>query len=92
MHGGIGFGAGTAVAANYQGLWWAAGGTESGWGINFAHSGDQVFATWYTYNTGGKAWWLSMLANKSSAATYSGPIYVDVGPPFNNFVGSGTAT
>jgi hypothetical protein len=81
-------------AANYQGLWWATGGTESGWGINFAHQGDQVFATWYTYDTTGKAWWLSMLANRTAPAgnAYSGPIYVDSGPPFNNFVGAGMPT
>ncbi len=78
-----------AAAFNVQGLWWATGGTESGWGVNFAHQGDQVFGTWYTYDTTGRAWWLSMLANRSSGNTYSGPIYVDRGPPFNNFVGMG---
>ncbi len=77
------------VAFNVQGLWWAAGGSESGWGINFAHQGDQVFGTWYTYDTTGKAWWLSMLANRSAGNTYSGNINADTGPPFNDFVGSG---
>ena len=71
---------------NYQGLWWNA--SESGWGINFAHAGDQVFATWYTYDTSGKAWWLSMLAARTTGNTYTGTINVDSGPPFNNFVGA----
>jgi hypothetical protein len=84
--------AGPPAAVNFQGLWWAAGGTESGWGINFAHQGDQVFGTWYTYDTSGKAWWLSMLANRTTGNTFSGPLYVDHGPPFNNFVGMGTPT
>ena len=86
--------AGAASDANYQGLWWAAGGTESFWGINFAHSGDRVFATWYTYDTTGKAWWLSMLAGRTTPNSneYTGDINVDVGPPFNNFVGSGMPT
>ena len=75
---------------NYQGLWWNA--SESGWGINFAHSGDQMFATWYTYDTSGKAWWLSMLANRTTGNTYAGEINVDSGPPFNNFVGAGVKT
>ncbi len=85
--------AGLGVSAlNFQGLWWAAGGAESGWGINFAHQGDQVFATWYTYDTAGRAWWLSMLGNRTAPAgnTYSGPIYVDSGPPFSAFAGSAT--
>jgi len=85
---------GAPVALNYQGLWWASGGTEAFWGINFAHQGDQVFGTWYTYDTTGKAWWLSMLATRTTPTSnvYTGPIYVDHGPPFNNFAGSGTPT
>ncbi len=79
---------------NYQGLWWVPGGAESGWGINFAHSGDQIFATWYTYDTIGRAWWLSMLAARTSPTSnaYAGTIVVDTGPPFSNFVGTGTPT
>ncbi len=37
-----------AGATNYQGLWWNA--NESGWGINFAHQGDTIFATWFTFD------------------------------------------
>ena len=75
---------------NYQGLWWNA--AESGWGINFAHQGGQIFATWYTYDTSGRAWWLSMLATQTSASTFAGPIFEDSGPPFNNYVGMGVPT
>jgi len=80
-----------AATFNVQGLWWAAGGTESGWGINFAHPDNRVFATWYTYDTAGKAWWLSMLADRTpgNPNAYAGRINVDSGPPFNNFVGKG---
>ncbi len=82
------------VSANYQGLWWASGGTESGWGVNFAHAGDRIFATWYTYDTAGKAWWLSMLATRTTPTSnvYTGPIYVDAGPPFDDFTGAGVPT
>jgi len=65
-------GAGAQPAPNYQGLWWAApAGVESGWGINFAHQGDQVFATWYTYDTSGEAWWLR--SGRSAASDKSDP-------------------
>ncbi len=79
-------------AANYQGLWWDA--AESGWGVNFAHEGDQVFATWYTYDTSGNPWWLSILATRidPAAILYAGPIYASSGPSFDNFVGAGSAT
>jgi len=69
---------------NYDGLWWAApGGIESGWGINFSHQGDVIFATWFTYDGSGKAWWLSMTANKVAENVYSGALIQTRGPSFN---------
>ena len=69
---------------NYQGLWWAApAGSESGWGINFAHQGDVIFATWFTYDTTGKAWWLGMQANRTATGVYAGTIFATHGPAFN---------
>ncbi len=70
-------------AVNYQGLWWATGGVESGWGINFAHQGDVIFATWFTYDAAGNAWWLSMTANKVAEGIYTGTLFQTHGPPFN---------
>jgi len=70
--------------ANYTGLFWnSPPGSESGWGINFAHQGDVIFATWFTYDLTGKAWWLAMTANKTGNATYSGTLYQTTGPSFN---------
>ncbi len=57
-------------ATNYQGLWWNP--QESGWGINFAHQGDIIFATWFTYDTQGKPWWLIAVLDKSAEGIYSG--------------------
>ena len=70
---------------NVQGLWWVSGGAESGSGISIAHQGGEVFATWFTYDATGKAWWLSMLGSQTTANTFIGPIYVDRGPAFNNY-------
>ncbi len=95
---------GLPAGGNYEGLWWAApAGSESGWGINFAHQGDVIFATWFTYDGGGKAWWLSMTANKTADNVYAGTLYQTHGPAFNavpfdpmavsaSAVGSGTLT
>jgi serine protease len=67
-----------------QGLWWnAPGGSESGWGINFAHQGDVIFATWYTYDATGKAWWLSMTANRIAPNVYTGTLVQTRGPAFS---------
>jgi hypothetical protein len=71
----------TAAAVNYQGLWFNP--AESGWGINFAHEGDIIFASWFTYDATGKGWWLVMSANKTGASTYSGTLFQGTGPAFD---------
>ena len=74
----------SGVQANYQGLWWAApAGSESGWGINFAHQADTIFASWFTYDAGGKGLWLVMTAPKTAPNTYAGTLYSTTGPAFN---------
>jgi hypothetical protein len=46
---------------NHQGLWWKSpAGSESGWGINFAHQGDIIFATWFTYGADNKPQWFTV--------------------------------
>lgn len=71
-------------ATNYEGLWWKSpAGAESGWGINLAHQGDTIFASWFTYDLSGKAWWLVMTAPKTGPDTYAGTLYQTTGPPFS---------
>ena len=93
-----------SAVLNFEGLWWnSPGGSESGWGINIAHQGDVIFATWFTHDATGKAWWLSMTAEKTAENVYSGTLYQANGPAFNAVpfdpnqvtrtpVGSGTLT
>jgi hypothetical protein len=69
---------------SYQGLWWnAPAGSESGWGLNLAHQGNVLFATWFTYDLTGKAWWLAMTAAKVADNTYSGTLFQTSGPAFD---------
>ena len=94
----------TPPVSNFQGLWWnSPAGSESGWGINFAHQGDVIFASWFTYDSTGKALWLTMTANLVGTNQYAGTLYQTAGPafsavPFNpalvsvKAVGSGTLT
>jgi len=91
-------------AINYEGLWWKSpAASESGWGINFAHQGPVIFATWFTYDATGKAWWLVMTANQSAPNVFTGTLFQTRGPAFNTVpfspsavsataVGSGTLT
>jgi uncharacterized membrane protein len=94
----------SSTTPNYEGLWWnSPAGSESGWGINFAHQGDVIFATWFTYDLNGKAWWLSMIADKTADGVYAGSLVQTHGPAFSavpfspsavtaSTVGSGTLT
>ncbi len=72
-----------ALATNYQDLWWATGGAESGWGVNFTHQGDTIFATWFTYDVDGSPLWLSATATKTGGGVYKGTLYRTTGPAFN---------
>lgn len=71
----------TATAVNYQGLWYNP--TEAGWGINFAHDGDTIFASWFTYDLTGKGTWLVMSAAKTGPNTYTGALIQGTGPAFD---------
>ncbi len=81
-----------ALATNYQGLWWnAPAGSESGWGINFSHQGDIIFATWFTFGADGKPWWLVAQTRKTAPGVYTGSISTVVGPAVRRgAVGSGS--
>jgi subtilisin family serine protease len=73
-----------SATPNYQGLWWNnPPGSESGWGINFAHQGDTIFATWFTYDLDGTPLWLVAIADNTAPKTFAGTLYRTTGPPFN---------
>ena len=75
-----------AAGVQAQGLWWnLPANSESGWGVNFAHQGTVIFATWFTYDVTGKGWWLSMTANKTGTNPdiYTGQLFETRGPAFS---------
>jgi hypothetical protein len=68
---------------NYTDMWWnSPAGSESGWGVNIAHQGETLFATWFTYGADGTSDWLVMSnGDRQLDGTYSGPLYRMRGPP-----------
>jgi hypothetical protein len=73
-----------ALATNYQDLWWKIpAGSESGWGVNFTHQGNTIFATWFTYDIDGTPLWLVVTAQKSAPGVYTGQLFRTTGPAFN---------
>lgn len=67
---------------NHTALWWNP--AEPGWGLNVNHQGNKVFATLFTYDTGGQPTWLVMSDGARQAdGTYEGTLYRATGPAFN---------
>ena len=69
--------AAASFGANVQGMWWASpGGSESGWGIDIAHQGNMLFATWFTYDANGQPTWLVMSSGfRNGDNAYTGDLY-----------------
>jgi len=65
-------------------LWWVPDGKESGWGMNIAHHGSKLFATWFTYDANGQPTWLVMSdTNDVGRNGYEGALYRTTGPAFS---------
>jgi hypothetical protein len=81
---------GGTTGANFQDLWWSSpAGSENGWGVNIAHQGDLLFATWFTYGADGSDLWMVMdSAARIADRTYRGSIYRTTSAPFNAYDGS----
>jgi hypothetical protein len=74
----------SAAVANYSGLWWnAPAWSESGWGINFAHQGDTLFATWFTFDVDGSPLWMVVAAPQAAPNRYAGTLYRGTGPAWS---------
>jgi lysyl endopeptidase len=79
-------GADRSFISNYQDLWWNP--NESGWGINFTHQGDTIFATLFTYEPGAgalnKSLWLTATMPKlAGQQTFQGDLIRATGSAFN---------
>jgi murein DD-endopeptidase MepM/ murein hydrolase activator NlpD len=73
---------GRTHATNYQDLWWNP--SEPGWGLNIAHQGDTLFATWFTYGAGGRGQWLvGSDLRRQATGEYHGRLYRTTGRAFD---------
>ena len=74
-----------ALDNNYTGLWWSLpAASESGWGINFNHQDDTLFATLFTYAANGAPVWLVMSDGVRQAdGSFQGTLFRTSGPAFN---------
>ena len=73
---------GRAHATNYQDLWWNA--SEPGWGLNIAHQGDTIFATWFTYGASGRDQWLmGSELRRQASGEFRGRLFRTTGRAFD---------
>ncbi len=95
--------AATAHAANdYTDTWWAAGGTEEGWGVNLTQQKDFIYGTFYIYGQDGKATWLTaQMSRDGTGEIFKGGLFRVTGtwygsPTWNGYqitpVGNATFT
>jgi hypothetical protein len=75
----------TTYGFNVQGMWWASpAGSESGWGLDLAHQGNTLFATWFTYDADGQPMWLAVTNGwRNGDNGYTGDLYRMTGPAMN---------
>jgi hypothetical protein len=70
------------AAIDFTDIWQAEGGTESGWGVNFAQTGDFIFATFFIYGPTGTPVWYTAQLSRTTGDTFSGAVYAVTGTWF----------
>ncbi len=73
----------TSYSTDQSDLWWNP--AESGWGIQFVHRGDIIFATMFVYDPSHiPIWYGGTLYPTGASFTWSGANYETAGPWFGN--------
>lgn len=76
-----------AGLTNFSDIWWNP--TSSGWGIYLTHVGDDLYATWYTYDTDREPLFLQGVTSKQPDGSFSGQLYrARNGTPFLDIDGA----
>ena len=74
-----------ARAADFSDMWWAAGGVESGWGVNLTQNENIIFATFYIFDANRKPiWYTAAMTDTGTGATFAGPLYQSTGTFFGS--------
>jgi hypothetical protein len=72
---------GAAFSTDQSDLWWNP--DESGWGIQYVHTGNAIFATMLVYGpTDQPTWYIATLEPQPSSDTWSGALLATSGPWF----------
>ncbi len=69
-----------AADTDYSDIWWNQGGSEAGWGLNFAQNGNVIFAMFYIYDVNKVPAWVGGTMYRIQDGQYSGDLYSASGP------------
>lgn len=64
-----------AADPDYSDIWWAPGGVESGWGVNFVQGPGVIFVTFFIYGPDKQPIWYVASMVQTGAGRYSGALY-----------------
>lgn len=70
-----------ASATNYSDIWWNP--DSSGWGVHVSHVNNDLYTTWYTYDTDREPIFYQGVTSKQADGSFSGELYrSNNGTPF----------
>lgn len=80
-----------ATATNYSDLWYSA--STNGWGLHISHLNNDLYATWYTYDLDGEAFFAIGATQRQADGSYTGPLLRQRnGTPFTQINGTAPST
>lgn len=76
-----------AGASNYSDIWWNP--DSSGWGVHVSHVNDDLYTTWYTYDTDREPIFYQGVTSRQADGSFFGELYrSNDGTPFNQINGA----
>lgn len=79
-------GSSRATASNYSDIWWNP--SESGWGLHVNHVDQQLYITWYTYDSDREAVFYQGVSTRQANGSYTGTLFRAAnGTPFTQING-----
>lgn len=76
-----------AAASNYSDIWWNP--TSSGWGVHISHVDNDLYTTWYTYDTDREPVFYQGVTRRQADGSFSGQLYrTKNGTPYSQINGA----
>ncbi|MGQ0800859.1 MAG: nidogen-like domain-containing protein, partial [Pseudomarimonas sp.] len=64
-----------ATATNFSDLWWGGATGSVGWGLHMSHIDNNLFATWYTYDSDREPVFFVAVTSRQPNGTFTGSLF-----------------